>query len=299
MDETQTYSIGGHKVVVDFLDAPAAAGKVAPSFRPFVAENIPDEKAVLHAVVDSKYRPDRSQLEKVANFLSNETEYTVFERKDKSVVFAIRDYDRSPLDIIDLSSDFSTARIAVIPRDGRYVRALANALMISYAFATSHLDTLTIHSSTVKYNGKGYMFLGKSGTGKSTHSQSWLRNFADCELMNDDNPVIRISGDEAVVYGSPWSGKTPCYKQMNAPVGALVGLVQAKHNKITRLDSVKGFVHLFSSVSTLICHSKAYEGVLNSTIRLAEIVPVYELENLPDDEAAKLCNSTVVCRSNV
>ena len=140
------------------------------------------------------------------------------------------------------------------------------------------------------------MFLGKSGTGKSTHSQAWLRNFPDVELMNDDNPIIRLDDNGATAYGSPWSGKTPCYKQTSAPIGALVGLVQAKHNRIEKLDCVKGFVHLFSSVSTLICHSKAYDSILNTTLRLAERVPVYEFENLPNDDAAQLCNSTVVCR---
>ena len=151
------------------------------------------------------------------------------------------------------------------------------------------------HCSSLLYEGGGYAFAAKSGTGKSTHSQSWLRNFPGCELMNDDNPIIRITDEGVFVYGSPWSGKTPCYKQLKAPVGALVSLVQAKHNKIRKLDNVKGFVSIFSSVSTLMCHGESYQSILSTMLRLAELVPVYELENLPDDDAAKLCKSTVVC----
>lgn len=297
MGETQTYKIAGHKVVVELTDAPAAAAKVAPSFQPFLVDPKSDGNVVLRVVVDSKYRPDASELKKVAHFSVTDSEYSMFERADSSVVFTIRDNDRTPMTIVDIAPDFASAKIAVMPRDYRYVRVLANAMMIAYTFATSGMDTLTIHSSTVRYQDKAYMFLGKSGTGKSTHSQAWLRNFSGVELMNDDNPIIRLNDNGATVYGSPWSGKTPCYKQISAPIGALVGLVQAKHNRIEKLDCVKGFVHLFSSVSTLICHSKAYDSILGTTLRLAERVPVYELENLPDDEAAKLCNSTVVCQS--
>ncbi len=296
MSETQTYKIAGHKVVVELTDAPAAAAKVAPSFQPFLVDAQSDGNVILSAVVDSRYRPDASELKKIAHFSISDSEYSMFERANRSVVFTIRDCDRTPMTIIDISPDFASAKIVVMPKDDRYVRVLANAIMIAYTFATSGLNTLTIHSSTVRYQGRAYMFLGKSGTGKSTHSQAWLRNFPDVELMNDDNPIIRLDDNGATAYGSPWSGKTPCYKQTCAPIGALVGLVQAKHNRIEKLDCVKGFVHLFSSVSTLICHSKAYDSILNTTLRLAERVPVYEFENLPNDDAAQLCNSTVVCR---
>lgn len=37
--------------------------------------------------------------------------------------------------------------------------------------------------------------------------------------MNDDNPVVRVIDGEAMIYGSPWSGKTPCYRQVKAPLG--------------------------------------------------------------------------------
>ncbi len=295
MTETQVYDIAGHIVRIDFADSPRSAVEVAPSFQPFLTENNGKGDVVLHVIADSKYRPDTENLKKTGTFPSNDAEYSMFERSDKGVVFAFRDYDRSPMAVIDMEPDLKTVHVSIIPQDRRYIRVLASSVMVAYAFATSGLNTVAIHSSTVLYENKGYMFLGKSGTGKSTHSQSWLRNFPGCELMNDDNPIIRITDEGVFVYGSPWSGKTPCYKQLKAPVGALVSLVQAKHNKIRKLDNVKGFVSIFSSVSTLMCHGESYQSILSTMLRLAELVPVYELENLPDDDAAKLCKSTVVC----
>ncbi len=295
MTETQTYSIAGHTVRADYACVPRKAAEIVPSFQPFLAENAGND-AVLHITVDDRYRPDMEELKPVKKFPSGDSEYNLFEREDKSLVVAFCDSDHKPMAVIDMASGFRNSRIAVLPQDGRYASALSNAMMISYTFATSRLATVAVHSSTVLYGGKGYMFLGKSGTGKSTHSQSWLRNFEGCELMNDDNPIMRITDGKVMVYGSPWSGKTSCYKQLCAPVGAMVSLVQAKCNKISQLSKVRAFVSVFSAASTLLCHQDSYEAILETMMRIAETVPVYELENLPDDDAAKLCNSTIVCR---
>lgn len=69
-----------------------------------------------------------------------------------------------------------------------------------------------MHASVVATEtGKGYLFLGKSGTGKSTHTGLWLQQFSDCHLLNDDNPIVHVDslGKQATVFGSPWSGKNP------------------------------------------------------------------------------------------
>lgn len=167
---------------------------------------------------------------------------------------------------------------------------LDNALMIVYAFRTACLKTLEMHSSVVLHDGKGYMFLGKSGAGKSTHSRMWLENVPDCELMNDDNPVVRIFGDgEVRVYGSPWSGKTPCYKNVSAPVGALVNIVKAPRNAIRRMSSIEAYVILSASVSGFRPDRKMADGLFETMNELISSVAFHELECLPDAGAALLC----------
>lgn len=75
--------------------------------------------------------------------------------------------------------------------------------MLIFAFAGSLKETLLIHASLVRQNGYGYAFIAKSGTGKSTQVSMWLRYLKGCDLMNDDNPIIRIINGEAFIYGSP------------------------------------------------------------------------------------------------
>lgn len=174
------------------------------------------------------------------------------------------------------------------------ITGLNNALMLLYTFATAQLGALEMHSSVVMNGGKGYMFLGKSGTGKSTHSQLWIDNIPGTELLNDDNPIIRLLPDGSVrVYGSPWSGKTPCYKSKDVPVGAIVPLKQAPYNKITRLPVIQAYVTLMESASGFRPFKELADGWHRTMEGICAAIPFYRLECLPDRDAALLCYNTV------
>lgn len=65
---------------------------------------------------------------------------------------------------------------------------LSSMLRIAFAQAVILREGLSIHASAVVSDGKAYLFLGKSGTGKSTHARLWLKNIPGSHLLNDDNP---------------------------------------------------------------------------------------------------------------
>lgn len=192
------------------------------------------------------------------------------------------------------SEDFSRAQLEVSNPDkfGRF--AVDNALMLLYAFRTAPLNTLEFHASVILHAGKGYLFLGKSGTGKSTHSRLWLNHIPDSGLLNDDNPVIRIGRDGIVrVYGSPWSGKTPCYRNLEAPVGAIVNLNQYPENRIRRYSAFEAYAAVFPSCSGLRAIPEIGDGMHASIEKIAVEIPCYHLDCLPDEAAARLCHDTV------
>lgn len=171
--------------------------------------------------------------------------------------------------------------------------ALNNALMVLYALATAALDTALFHAACVSYKGLGYLFLGKSGTGKSTHARLWLKYIEGTELFNDDNPVVRLFEKDgrkfAVAYGSPWSGKTPCYKNIEFELGGFVLLSQAPFNKITPLKGVSAYAAILPGISGMRWDKKIADGLHQTQNGLASNVPIWHLECLPDEEAAKLC----------
>lgn len=172
--------------------------------------------------------------------------------------------------------------------------AVDNALMIQFAMASATLNTVLFHAAAVILDGKGYMFLGKSGTGKSTHARLWLQNIPGTELMNDDNPAVRIKADgTAVVYGTPWSGKTPCYRNISAPIGGIVLLSQAPYNKIVRLKGIGAYAAVVPSISGKRWDSLIADGLHETENALASGVPVWHLDCLPDADAAHLCKDTI------
>ena len=198
--------------------------------------------------------------------------------------------------VLVCSEDYRMATLFV-PKDEPLALlrfAVNNAMMVLYAIATAPYNTALFHAAVVSYDGKGYMFLGKSGTGKSTHARLWLKYNEGSELLNDDNPVVRIfDGARAVVYGSPWSGKTPCYKQLSAPVRGIVKLDQAPQNEIRRMKLPESYAYMLSSSSGLKIEPEMMDALYDTISQIIQTVPMYHLDCLPDTDAARLCHDTL------
>jgi len=156
-------------------------------------------------------------------------------------------------------------------------------------------DAIAIHSSTIVHRGSAVLFLGESGTGKSTHTRLWRENIEGARLLNDDSPIIRhIAGGEAVAYGSPWSGKTPCYKDEHYPIRAICRLRQAPHNRIRRLSAIEAIGALLPSCPPAFARDTALQDAVCAILsRIISSVPVYHLECLPDADAARLSCRTI------
>lgn len=165
-------------------------------------------------------------------------------------------------------------------------------VMIGISFVEN--DAIAIHSSTIVHRGHAVLFLGESGTGKSTHTRLWRENIEGARLLNDDSPVIRLSKDGVTAYGSPWSGKLPCYKNESYPIRAICRLSQAPHNRIRRLGTIEAIGALLPSCPPAFAYDAALQDCICHTLgEIIRRVPVYHLECLPDAEAAMLSCRTV------
>lgn len=157
-------------------------------------------------------------------------------------------------------------------------------------------QTLGFHASTIIYQEKSLLFLGKSGTGKSTHSQLWINSIDSVELLNDDEPFVQIAENKVFTYGTPWSGsdKTACFKNKSVQTAAFVLLEQAPHNKIRKLNFYESLALLLGS-SRFYHYNDEFFITKNYEI-ISEIlkkVPVYHLECLPNFDAAHLVLDTL------
>lgn len=162
-------------------------------------------------------------------------------------------------------------------------------LWMAYGVAAAPLSTLAVHSSVIVCGGKAVLFLGESGTGKSTHTRLWLKNVLGSKLLNDDSPIVRLIGGVPTCFGSPWSGKTNCYVNESYPIAAIVRLRQAPFNRIERLDKLSAFGALYPSCPPSFAFDERLTDSVCSTISaILKVVPVYMLDCLPNDAAAEL-----------
>ena len=169
------------------------------------------------------------------------------------------------------------------------------ALWLAYSMTGVAYGRMPVHASTVVCERCAVLCLGESGTGKSTHTRLWLQNIPHTHLLNDDSPIVAARRDApALVYGSPWSGKTHCYRQEHYPIAALLRLEQRPENIIRRLSTLEAFAALQPSCPPSMAHD---EHCLNVVVQLVSAVlthtPAFRLGCLPDADAALLSHSTI------
>ena len=168
------------------------------------------------------------------------------------------------------------------------------ACWIAYGVVIAPFSTVAIHTSVIQYSGKAVFFLGESGTGKSTHTRLWRENIEGAVLLNDDSPILRLIDGKPWVFGSPWSGKTPCYKNESYPLAACVRLSQAPKNRIRKLSVTQGYGALHPSCPPCFAYDDAlYDPISNVLSNLLSTVPVYHLACLPNADAARLSCETI------
>lgn len=161
-------------------------------------------------------------------------------------------------------------------------------LMLSFIYSSSLRDTVLLHASCIRYNEWGVAFLGHSGVGKSTHSRLWLEHIAGASLLNDDQPAVRLIDGVAYLYGTPWSGKTHCYKNERARLNALFLMEQADQNEIMPLSPFIAFRRLLASCSMMQEERMTFNCIVKTLVAIAENTNVYELKNKPEREAVEL-----------
>ena len=166
-----------------------------------------------------------------------------------------------------------------------------------FNLAALRRNAIAIHASAIRYRDAGLLFLGESGTGKSTHSRLWCRHIPGTSLLNDDSPILGLTEGAVRVWGSPWSGKVPCYRNESAPVAAIVRLVQAPENRIRRLAPVEALGALLPSAPpAFIRDTELRENICEALAQVIGQVPVFRLECRPDADAARLVCDTVFGR---
>lgn len=102
-----------------------------------------------------------------------------------------------------------------------------------------------MHAAVLSYGEDGFAFLGRSGTGKTTHTGLWLQYLPGTEIINGDKPIIRREENAFYACGTPWMGKEGRGKNAEVPLKALCFLEQKTQNSLRRLTPKETSARLF------------------------------------------------------
>lgn len=167
-------------------------------------------------------------------------------------------------------------------------------LWLMFGLCTVPLGAIAIHSSVLVKDNRAVLCLGESGTGKSTHTRLWREHIEATTLLNDDSPIIRLVDGIPTAFGSPWSGKTPCYRNLSYPIAGFIRLSQAPHNKIKRLSVLGAIGALLPSCPPAFAHDDTLQDAICNTLsQMIGIAPVFHLQCLPNAAAAELSYNTI------
>ena len=108
-------------------------------------------------------------------------------------------------------------------------------------------DAFLVHGACIQYEDDAYIFLAKSGTGKSTHIRLWKKVYKDAvRVINGDKPIIRFCDGRFMIYGTPWCGKEGWNTNTRAPLKALCFIERGQDNTIEVMED--------SDVMSRLCH---------------------------------------------
>ena len=270
------------------------AGLGLHSFTPFKVEADPLSDVMMEIMTGCDMALDGVEAELLTEFdFAEGGAVCRFLRSDEEYIFTLSN-DKAPAHIFRCRRDDCSrvqTNVGVVEADSSFMRF---GIWFMFNLWSVQRGAVAVHSSVIIYNGEAVMFLGESGTGKSTHTRLWRETILGAELLNDDSPYVRVHDGRLYAYGSPWSGKTACYRNESYPVRGVVRLSQAPYNAIHRLPGVRAIGALLPSLPPAFAFDAQAEDAIMAT--LSEIIThtkVYHLECLPDAAAARLSYETI------
>lgn len=200
----------------------------------------------------------------------------------------LTDSDATP-DIVIKEESYSIDKWGDLPREHLEYMDSGN----TFYFNLLKHSGMLLHSSAVELDGEAYLFSGPCGMGKSTHTGIWKEVFPSARVFNDDKPALRFIDGVWYAYGTPWCGKDGININLKVPLKAICFLRRGSENKIRRLSKIEAAAAIFSQTTNRFGSERGLDYLTDMIDKLVCNVPVYELANRPEPEAAILSHGVM------
>ena len=173
-----------------------------------------------------------------------------------------------------------------IPFEDGYLESLCAYRQI--AERLPEYNALLIHGATIEVNGEAFIFLAKSGVGKSTHIKLWRKLLGEkVKIVNGDKPIIRFIDGVPYACGTPWAGKEKWERNVKVPLKAICFLARGEKDEIRKISEIDAVTKLIKQTYIPKTASRA-KTALELLDKLLKTTELFELFCTPEISAAEV-----------
>lgn len=177
-----------------------------------------------------------------------------------------------------MTKDGSYVRIhALMPQNEKEKDNLFHAIRLFYLYLAQKKGLYAIHSASILYREKAWLFSGHSGMGKSTHTALW-HELLHTPYLNGDLNLIGEENGKLKVYGMPWCGTSGIYTTKTQELGGVVLLGRDDTDHLEKLCEAEKIVRVMQRMISPAWTEEQMEKNLDFAERIAEHSQVYYLK---------------------
>lgn len=135
--------------------------------------------------------------------------------------------------------------------------------------------------------GRGYLFAGQSGAGKTTLARLWQKR-PGIRILSDDRVILRSRGGEIRMHGTPWHGEGKMARPENVRLRKIFLLRQGSDNQLIQKKNVSAVSRLLACSFPPFHSRRAMDSVLDFLDRVVTSVPCFELMFTPDERVISI-----------
>lgn len=269
-------------IVLDFSSASKRKFPIQDIYQPFITHKPADAFFSVHYYKHLLYLARKKRIFKAGPL------WSIF--RDKKRHF-IRFRFPSPL-----GNSFRDYKIAVFTPDfSRGHIYISSQLKETYLYdpLNNYLDELLminllsqkrgllVHACGIEYKGKGFLFVGRSGAGKTTLARLFS-NQKDITLLNDERVIIREIKGRFFIFGTPWYGELKTFSKKGVQLKNIFFIKHGFRNRLFLEDPTASLTKLLVySFLPFWDRAQMFE-VLRFSGKIVQRKPCYQLEFLAD-----------------
>lgn len=138
----------------------------------------------------------------------------------------------------------------------------------------------------VDETGRGNLFLGHSGAGKSTSARLW-KSRTGVRILSDDRIILRVREGKIWMFGTPWHGDAGIASPESSPLHAIYFLEHGNRNEIVPLRAGPAAMQLFARCFVPRHCAEALQFALGFLERVAREIPCHVFRFVPNPSAVE------------